>query len=370
MKTIPFANPGASAAKYRSAIDAATARVFDSGWYILGEEVKSFEASFAQWLGSKHTVGVANGTDAIIVALRALGVGPGDWVVTVSSTAVATVSAVDLVGARPILVDIDAARMTMSPEALKGALHLYRDLPIKAIVVVHLYGHPADIESILSIAAEYDIPVIEDCAQSHGAKVNGKTVGTWGKIASYSFYPTKNLGAIGDGGAVGTDDDELIDRCRLIRQYGWRKRYISEIRGLNSRLDELQAAILSAKLTGLDSDNDRRREIASIYRKSTGSHLQHPTEAEGCHHVFHQYGLRTEHRDELVNFLASKGVSTGILYPMPVHLQPGYSEIAKTGTDMSETVRHAEQIICLPIYPELTDEDCHHVVSCLEEFTV
>ncbi len=370
MKTIPFAKPGASTAKYRKSIDAAITRVLDSGWYILGEEVKSFEANFASWLGSKYSVGVANGTDAIILSLRALGVGPGDWVVTVSSTAVATVSAVDLVGARAILVDIDPKRMTMSPAALKEALEQYKDLAIKAIVVVHLYGHPADIEAILSIAAEYGIPVVEDCAQAHGAQVNGKTVGTWGKIASYSFYPTKNLGAIGDGGAVGTDDDELIDRCRLIRQYGWRKRYISEISGMNSRLDEMQAAILSAKLPFLSEDNARRREIAAIYQKAQNPLLIHPTEAEGCYHVYHQYGLQSEHRDALVAFLAEKGITTGLLYPMPVHLQPGYSELVKTGSDMSETVKHSERISCLPIYPELTNEDCEYVVECLMEFKV
>ena len=282
--TIPQTDPRANYLAHKDEIDAAIAAVLAGGRYILGEQVAAFEREFAAYLGAgstegaTHAIGVGSGTDALHLALRACGIGPGDRVFTVSHTAVATVAAIELAGATPVLVDIDPATFTMDPNRLEEAVrrdeggnssNVKRHSSIvtrhSAIIPVHLYGHPADMAAILEIARRYDLWVIEDCAQAHGATIDGQKTGTFGDIAAFSFYPTKNLGALGDGGAVVTSDPALAEQTRLLREYGWRERYVSAIPGLNSRLDELQAAILRVKLRYLDAENARRRALAAEY---------------------------------------------------------------------------------------------------------
>ena len=282
--SIPQTNPRANYQAHKDQIDAAIARVLDSGLYILGQEVTNFQREFAAYIGVPYAIGVGSGTDALNIALRACGIGCVNLVITASHTAVATVAAIELCGATPVLVDIDPVTFTIDPNRVEDAL---RELwsskqsaingRSRAIVPVHLYGHPADMESILSIARRYELRVIEDCAQSHGAMYLGRKTGAWGDIAAFSFYPTKNLGALGDGGMVVTDDPELEERARLLREYGWRDRYVSEFPGLNSRLDEVQAAILQVKLQFLDQENEKRRILAIIYDNALrGSPIKPP----------------------------------------------------------------------------------------------
>ncbi|MBV9538926.1 MAG: DegT/DnrJ/EryC1/StrS family aminotransferase, partial [Acidisphaera sp.] len=267
LAVIPQANPGASYRAQADAIDAAVARVLASGWYILGAEVRAFEAEFAAWLGTRHAVGCANGTDALALALRALGVGPGAAVATVSHTAVATVAAIEMTGAVPVLLDIEPEHYTMDAAELASLLdHPIAGLPpVRAVIPVHLYGQPADMRAIAAVCARHRVPIVEDCSQAHGAALDGRRVGTWGEVAAFSLYPTKNLGALGDGGVLATDDAAACARLAALRQYGWRTHYVSEAVGVNSRLDEIQAAILRARLPGLDAANARRRAIADAY---------------------------------------------------------------------------------------------------------
>src|ERR1700683_1484487 len=272
-------NPKANYLAHETEIRQAIERVLESGWYILGQEVTAFEKEFAAFLGAHHAVGVGSGTDAITIALRACGIGPGDSVITVSHTAVATVAAIELTGACAVLVDIDPETYTMDVQSLDETIHesISAGLRVKAIVPVHLYGHPADMPSIMEIASRHGLRIIEDCAQCHGAIINGKMTGTWGDAAAFSFYPTKTLGALGDGGAVVTNDPERAGRAKLLREYGWKNRYVSDCPGLNSRLDELQAAILRVKLKYLSVENERRRELARLYQDLlSGLKLQLP----------------------------------------------------------------------------------------------
>ncbi len=359
------AQPHANYLAHRTAIDDAIRRVLDSGWYILGSEVEAFEREFAAFLGAERVVSVANGTDALELALRAGGVGAGDVVITVSHTAVATVAAIERAGASPVLVDIEPETFTLDPARLEATIKTHLDRGLKAIIVVHLYGHPADLPAIAEIAKRHGLLLIEDCAQSHGAKLAGRTTGTWGDLAAFSFYPTKNLSAIGDGGAVATQSAELAARVAELRQYGWRERYISASAGVNSRLDELQAAILRAKLGALAAENARRREIAARYSaglRETGLRL--PITRAGAEHVFHQYVVRTPQRDALLQHLRERGIPTAIHYPAPVHLQPAYAgRVAHGAGGLAETERACREILSLPMHPHLSDE----AVACVIE---
>ncbi len=355
------ANPKAQYLAYRSGIDAAIRRVLDSGWYILGKEVEAFEAEFAAWQGAAHCIGVGNGTDALVLALRGLGIGPGDEVITVSQTAVATVSAVEFAGATPVLADIDPATFTLDPGSLRAAI----TARTRAVVPVHLYGQPADMPAIMAIAEEHGLKVVEDCAQAHGARLGGRKVGTFGHAACFSFYPTKNLGALGDGGAVTTDDAELAARLRLLHQYGWKERFISEIGGWNSRLDELQAAVLRVRLEGLDRDNARRRAIAAAYNEGlAGLGLALPVAREGGEHVYHLYVLRAPGRDALLAGLRQRGVGAALHYPQAVHQQPAYRRL---GAVLPETERAVGGILSLPMYPELTDGEGAEVIAAVRD---
>ena len=362
---IPIANPKAAYLADKSSIDEAVARVLDSGWYVLGKEVSGFEVCFARWCGSTHAVGVANGTDAVELALRAVGVGIGDKVATVANTANATVSAIERIGATPVFVDVCEETFTMSPDSLSKVLS---SCEVKAVVPVHLYGHPADMKSICALARDAGATIVEDCAQAHGAAIDGQKVGTFGDAAAFSFYPTKNLGAIGDGGAVVTSDGTVFDRLSLLRQYGWRKRYESEFKGVNSRLDEIQAAILSVKLRSLDEKNERRRKIAAVYTKALqGLPVVTPVTNNGVTHVFHQYTLLCDDRDGFVSYMKSVGVGTGILYPVPIHRQKAYqSEFS--GTSLPVTEGLADKIVSIPVYPELTADKTSFVVEAIKGF--
>jgi dTDP-4-amino-4,6-dideoxygalactose transaminase len=362
---IPQANPGAGYRALKPEIDEAVARALSSGWYVLGSEGRTFEAEFAAWLGLPHAIGCGNGTDAIALALRGLGIGAGSIVVTVSHTAVATVAAIEMAGATPLLIDIDPVHYTMDPDALRRVLE--DKPPIRAVVVVHLYGQPADMDRIAPLCRAHQVALIEDCAQAHGARLHGQRVGTFGDAATFSFYPTKNLGALGDGGAVAAADPALAERIAALRQYGWHKHYISDEIGVNSRLDELQAAILRAKLPHLDSQNARRRAIAAAYTAATkDGPLRAPRIRDGAESVFHLYVARTAERDTIQARLRDAGIGTGIHYPVPVHLQPAYAGRIATGPGgCPQTEAAAKEILSLPLYPELTDEQVDTVCAAL-----
>ena len=354
---IPQADPGAGYRALQAEIDAAVARVLQSGWYILGQEVRAFEAEFAAYLGAGAAIGCANGTDALALALRSLDIGPGMAVATVSHTAVATVAAIEMVGATPVLIDIEPAFYTMDTTELEAVLRQPPPglPPIRAVIVVHLYGQAADLDAILPLCRRYGVAVIEDCAQAHGARLHGRRLGDFGDAAGFSFYPTKNLGALGDGGMVTTQDAGRATRLAGLRQYGWRIHYISNEAGVNSRLDEIQAAILRVKLPHLDARNARRGAIADAYDEVCGG-FHPPARRPGASHVFHQYVLRVPERSRFQARLRKLGVGTGIHYPVPVHLQPGYSgrvALGPSGCRQSEIA--AGEIVSLPIHPELTD---------------
>ena len=365
---IPQADPKAGYLAHRDEIDAAIHRVLDSGWYILGREVEAFEAEFAAFCGTSHAVGVANGTDALVLALRAVGVGPGDGVVTVSHTAVATVAAIEQVGAVPVLVDVDEA-YGLDPAALEAVLAADpTGGRLRAVIPVHLYGQAVDLDRVLALAERYGVSVIEDCSQAHGATWRGRPVGGFGAVAAFSLYPTKNLGALGDGGVLTTDDPALADRLRALRQYGWRERYISESAGQNSRLDELQAAVLRVRLGYLAVGNARRREIAATYNRAlTGLPLSLPKRREESVPVFHQYVVALDERDAVREALRDRGVLTNIHYPMPVHLQPAYRGRVPLGPGgLPRTESLAGRILSLPLYPELQDAAVDRVIEALK----
>ena len=367
---IPQANPGAGYRALKTEIDEAVARVLSSGWYILGNELRAFEAEFAAWLGISSVIGCGNGTDAIALALRGLGIGSGSAVVTVSHTAVATVAAIEMAGATPVLVDIDPVHYTMDPDALRRVLEQPpAGLPrIRAVVVVHLYGQTADLERIVPLCREHGAVLIEDCAQAHGARLNGNLVGTFGDAATFSFYPTKNLGALGDGGAVAVGDPEVARRIAALRQYGWHRHYISDEVGMNSRLDEVQAAILRVKLAYLDRQNARRGQIAAAYTATLGDGpLRPPQKRADAEHVYHLYVTRSHDRDRAQAALKENGIGTGIHYPAPVHLQPAYAgRVALGPGGCPETEVAAREILSLPLYPELTAAEVETVCGTLK----
>jgi dTDP-4-amino-4,6-dideoxygalactose transaminase len=354
---ILVANPKAQYAHYKSEIDAALARVLEKGQYILGDEVRLFEEEFATFLGTKFAIGVGSGTEALHLALKACGIGQGDEVITVSHTAVATVAAIELSGASPVFVDIDPITYTMDPSRLEKAI----SPKTKAIIPVHLYGQPSDLKPILDVAKARRLKVIEDAAQAHGATYEGRRVGSWGDMGCFSFYPTKNLGALGDGGAVVTSDPELAERARLLRQYGWAVRYVSEIKGWNSRLDEIQAAILRVKLKHLDEDNGRRAKLAASYQKELRN-LILPKTRTGSTHAYHLYVVRSAKRDGLKEQLEKAGIQALIHYPLPVHRLPAYEGRTRGSDALPETEKASKEILSLPMYPELTSDDIQSVV--------
>jgi dTDP-4-amino-4,6-dideoxygalactose transaminase len=365
MAAIAQMDPGAGYRACKQEIDAAVARVLASGRYILGPEVAQFEAEFAAAFRLGQVVGVASGTDAIVLALLALGIGRGDLVATVAHTAVATVAAIEMVGAEPVLVDIEDRFLTLDPSALARCLAVQPG--IKAVIPVHLYGQAADLEPILELARRYGAKVIEDCAQAHGAELDGRMLGSFGDLACFSFYPTKNLGGFGDGGAVATRRPDLAENLRELREYGWRQRYISALAGRNSRLDELQAAILGTRLPHLATGNARRAAIAACYdRGLSGLPLDLPQRRAGAVSAWHQYVIRSPDRDRLRSILATQGIATGIHYPVPIHRQPAYADrVQIDAAGLAVTERAAAEVLSLPLYPELSDDDVARVIAAL-----
>ncbi len=359
-KKILPADPKASYLAAKAEIDAAIARVLQSGHYILGAEGEAFEREFSAWLGVAGTVGVANGTDAIELALQAAGIGPGDKVVTVANTVTATASAITARGAKLVYGEVEPATMLLDVAALETMLATLRDPKIKAVVPVHLYGQAVDMPRLMEVAAKHHLVVIEDCAQAHGALVGGRKAGSFGQLAAFSFYPTKNLGALGDGGAVCGNDPALLEQVRMLRQYGWRKRYVSEAHGRNSRLDEIQAAILRVRLGRLDAENVRRDAIARQYLTGLkDTKLTLPVVADGRTHCWHQFVVRTPRRDELKAHLEKLGILCGVLYPVPIHRQPAYHDAALS---FPHTEHACAEVLSLPLHPGLSDDDVARVI--------
>lgn len=368
---IPFGDLKRQNALLREEIDAAIAGVLDSGWFILGREVSAFEEEFAAFCGAAHGVGVASGAEALYLALAALGVGPGDEVITVANACMYQVSAVLQTGAKPVLVDVDPVTHNMDPRALEAAI----SPRTRAVLPVHLYGRLADMGAINAVAARHGIPVVEDAAQGHGAfaaGADGKTyrAGSSGAVACFSFYPSKNLGALGDGGAVVTRDAAIAESLRRLRFYGWGSKYnTTDLNGRNSRLDELQAAILRVKLRPLDAATAARRERAQWYGELLGGlPLGLPKDEPG--HVYHLYvtvSETPEAREALRTALTARGVGCDVHYPIPAHLQPAYADLGYRKGDLPVTERLAQTILSLPMYPELTRAEIETVATAVRE---
>jgi dTDP-4-amino-4,6-dideoxygalactose transaminase len=363
---IPWASPLAQYRAHKAPIQSAINRVLDSGAYILGGEVETFEQAFAEFCGGGEAVGVASGTDALILALKALGIGPSDEVITVAHTAVATVAAVLACGAVPVLVDVDPKYYTIDPAQIEDAI----TIRTRAIIVVHLYGQAADMDAIVGIVRRRKLRLIEDCAQAAGGRYRKQRLGSVGEVGCFSFYPTKNLGAIGDGGLVLCADAGIAQRVRRLRQYGWNEARVTSEPGLNSRLDSLQAAIVNAKLPYLDAQNSGRAKIAALYNERLPSlPLSLPTVRPNSEHAYHLYVIRSEKRDGLRTYLAANGIGTAVHYPIPVHRQPGYAErVVIPARGLPVTEKLAGQIISLPIYPGLSDDDVDRVIRSVGRF--
>jgi dTDP-3-amino-3,4,6-trideoxy-alpha-D-glucose transaminase len=347
-------------------LDAAIQRVIASSRYVLGPEVEAFEREFARFCGARQCVGVGNGMEAIELVLRALDIGPGDEVITVSHTAFPTAAAVTAAGATPVFVDVEPDTCCMRAEALADAL----GPRTRAVLPVHLYGRCADMDPIVALARAAGVPVIEDAAQAHGATYRGRRAGTLGSAAAFSFYPTKNLGALGDGGAVVTEDDELARKIRRLRNYGEESKYVNVVAGLNSRLDELQAAILRVKLGHLERWNAERRRVAALYDEllAGAAAVVAPPPDDG--HVYHLYAVRSPHRDELREHLAAAGVGTQVHYPTPVHRQAAYAAGgARICGSLATTDAVAAEVLSLPAHPGLSEAAVREVAAAVLAFT-
>lgn len=364
---IPQTSPLAGYHARRAEIDEAVARVLASGRYLLGPETEAFEREFAAWVGVADCVSAGSGTEALHLALRAVGVGAGDEVITVSHTAVATVSAIELCGARAVLVDIEAEGFNLDPAGLEAA----RSPRTRAVVPVHLYGQAADLAPVGGFCRRHGLRLVEDCSQAHGATYRGRRVGTFGDAATFSFYPTKNLGALGDGGAAVTSDPAVAETLRSLRQYGWRReRYVSEEPGWNGRMDELQAAVLRVKLRGLDADNARRGALAAVYAQHLAGvpDLGLPGELADRGHVWHQFVVRHPRRGLLAGHLRADGVGTLVHYPVPVHLQPAYRSRELAAGTMDRTEAAAREVLSLPLFPELDPAAAVRVAAAVRAF--
>jgi len=361
---VPFTDLKAHVSALRGEIDEAVARVLDSGWFILGPEVEAFERELARALDASDAVAVGNGTEAIQLALEALGVRAGDEVITSPLTAAFTALAVQRAGARPVFADLDAATLNVAPEAVERAL----TSRTRALLPVHLYGHPADLDPLLDLARRRSIPLVEDACQAVGARYKGRRVGALSGIGALSFYPTKNLGALGDGGAVLVNDPEVAQRVRRLRNGGQSDRYRHEVSGINSRLDEVQAAILRAKLRHLDDWTERRRALAARYRDGlSGVGLVLPQEQTYARAVHHLYVVRHPRREALAAALREKGVGTLVHYPIPLHLQPAFASLGGRRGDFPVAEKAAGAILSIPLYPEMTDAQAEAVIRAIRD---
>lgn len=349
----------------RQEMDSAIAAVLESGWFVLGKNVEAFEKEFAEYCGVRFAVGVGSGVEAIHIGLLASGIGAGDEVITVAHTAVPTALGVSFAGARPVFVDIHADTCLMDVSQVEGKI----TARTRAILPVHLYGLPVDMAPLLDLAKRRGLQVIEDAAQAHGASYGGRKVGALGDVGCFSFYPSKNLGACGEAGMITTDSQEIAEKAGMLRNYGQEDRYHHKYKGYNSRLDELQAAILRVKLRHLDEWNRRRREIAAAYTAAlAGSSVIPPTEPAGRQHVYHLYVVRSERRDTLRDHLKEEGIGTQVHYPLPVHRQEAYRDLGLGEGALPVTERVATEILSLPIYPELTDGEVRQVIEAVKSF--
>ncbi|MEI6042760.1 MAG: DegT/DnrJ/EryC1/StrS family aminotransferase [Chloroflexota bacterium] len=365
---VPISDTKEQYYNHKAEFDTAIARVLERSWFVLGQEGTAFEQEFAHFLGAKFAFGVGNGTDAIQLGLRACGVGVGDEVITTPHTALFTLLAISQAGAKPVLVDIDPKTGLIDPELIEAKI----TPQTKAIVPVHLYGQAADLDPILELARVKGVVVVEDSCQAHGTLYKGQATGTFGQIGTYSFYPSKNLGAFGDGGAVVTNDPKIADKLVQLRNGGQSERYHHNLMGVNSRLDEIQAAILRVKLTYLAGWNEARRERAALYNQLLAdSWVQIPVEREYGRHIYHLYVINLGSRDErdgLQQFLKEKGVGTGIHYPIPAHLQKAYRWLGLAKGDLPKTEETSDRILSLPMFPELLLEQVEQVCKLIKSY--
>lgn len=363
--SVPFVDLAAQYAAIAGDVHEAISRVLRDADFILGRDVRAFEEEFAAYCGAGWAVGVDSGTSALELALRACGVGPGDEVIVPANTFIATALAVSCAGAMPVLVDVDETSYTIDVDQMEKAV----GPRTKAIIPVHLYGHPADMDPIMEIARRRGLMVVEDACQAHGSRYKGRRVGAIGHAAAFSFYPGKNLGAYGDGGMVVTSDARIAESIRLLRNYGQREKYHHLSKGFNRRLDSLQAAVLRVKLRHLDDWNAMRRQHAELYRRRLArSGVNLPAAADDVEHVWHLFVIQTEDRDGLQGHLASRGISTGIHYPIPIHLQPAYHSLGLTRGAFPASEQAARRILSLPIFPELEATAVEYVGREIERF--
>ena len=358
---VPFVDLRAQHAPLNDAIEREFRELMAHGDFILGAAVERFEAEYAAFIGTRHAIGVGTGLSAIELALRAFDVGPGDEVITPANTFIATVLAIMAVGATPVFADMDADTYTLDAGALASAV----TSRTKAIVPVHLYGQPVDLDPVLAVARRHDLIVIEDAAQAHGARYKGRRAGGFGHAAAFSFYPSKNLGALGDGGMITTGDDRAAETLRLLRNYGQRVKYQHAIAGTNSRLDTLQAAVLSLKLPHLDAWNAARRRHADAYGARLGTHVKTPAAADGVEHIYHLYVIETRERDAMEQRLRARQVQTGIHYPVPAHLQAACASLGYKAGDFPATEAAAPRILSLPMFAELTEAQIDYVAAAV-----
>lgn len=364
---IPFVDLRAQYRAIKPEIEAAIARVLDCGQYVLGDEVATFEREFAAYSGAAHGVAVNSGTSALHLALLAAGIAPGDEVITTPHTFIATVAAIGYAGARPVFVDIDPRRFTIDPDRIEAAI----TPRTRAIIPIHLYGQPADMDPILEIARRRGLVVVEDAAQAHGAEYKGRRVGGIGDLGCFSFYPGKNLGAYGEGGAVVTNSPDYSRTLRMLRDWGAERKYHHVLKGFNYRMESLQGAILRVKLRHLEAWTEARRSRAARYDDLlAGSGVETPAALPHNRHVYHVYAVRHPRRDDLQRALADRGVQTGIHYPIPVHLQPAHADLGYRSGDFPRAERAAAEVLSLPLYPELADEAIERVVGSICEWGV
>ena len=362
---VPFVDLRAQHDSIRKELFDTITQIIDTSSFIMGQAIKDFEPRFAEFCGCKHAIGVSSGTSALHLALWALGIGPGDEVITIQHTFIATCEAISMRGAKVVFVDIDPDSYTMDVSKLEAAI----TPKTKAVIHVHLYGHPTDMDPLLEIARKHGLKVVEDCAQSHGAEYKGKRVGTMGDIGCFSFFPGKNMGAMGDAGAVTTNDDAIAAKVAKLRNHGREGKYEHEMVGYNERMDTLQAAILNVKLPRLNDWNEARRTHAAEYcRALAGTGLTLPSAKPGCTHVYHLFVIRHAKRDELQKFLKEKGIATGVHYPLPLHMQPAYADLKYAEGDFPATEKAAKEILSLPMYPEMTSAMVVEVAAAIKEF--
>lgn len=366
---IPFLDLKKQYYSIKDEIDKSISKVLESSQFILGKEVAAFEEEFAKYTGTKYAVAVGSGTEALHLSLIACGIKPGDEVITAPNISVPTVSAISFANSKPVFVDIDPETYNLDLNKLEEYLEKQSSAKTKAMIPIHLYGHPADMDGISEIAQKYGLKVIEDACQAHGAEYKGKKAGSIGEVGCFSFYPTKNLGAYGDGGMVVTNNEETANKIRMLRNYGEKKKYYNLIKGFNSRLDEIQAAILRVKLRYLDRWNKARHKHACLYNNLLkNSTITTPIEKDYAKHVFHLYVIRSKNRDKLQKHLKDKGITTLIHYPLPAHLQPSYKGLGYKKGDFPISEKYAQEVLSLPLFPELKEEQIKHVCEVINEF--